>query len=212
LEKWVVRVLNVLNCFRTGSYCAILWDHSESSCSIQQEVTWSTATRCIKECSCRATEQWRSFLWKGLKISVTTKMVPVPFGKTKWKFLSPYPYIILFTTASRTALGLTQPPIQWIPGALSLGVKRLGREADYSPPSSAEVKEWTELYLPFFSLAPQPSLGLGLLHKIRLNFLEASQQFSFLQGRVVSPTPNPHPGGPGLCIIYIPQRQGGYPF
>jgi hypothetical protein len=33
----------------------------------------------------------------------------------------------------------------------------------------------------------------------------------FLQGKVVSPTPNPHPGGPGLCI-YIPQRQGGYPF
>jgi hypothetical protein len=38
-------------------------------------------------------------------------------------------------------------------------------------------------------LAPQPSIGLGLLHKIRLNFLETSQQFSFLQGRVVSPTP-----------------------
>jgi hypothetical protein len=67
------------------------------------------------------------------------------------------------------------------------------------------------LLLPLLSLAPQPSLGLGLLHKIQLNFLEASQQFSFLQGRVVSPTPNPHPGGPGLCI-YIPQRQGGYPF
>jgi hypothetical protein len=61
------------------------------------------------------------------------------------------------------------------------------------------------------SLAPQPNLGLGLLHKIWLNFVEASQQFSFLQGRVVSPMPNPHPGGPGLCI-YIPQRQGGYPF
>jgi hypothetical protein len=30
------------------------------------------------------------------------------------------------------------------------------------------------------SLAPQPSLGLGLLHKIQLNFLEAFQQFSFL--------------------------------
>jgi hypothetical protein len=61
------------------------------------------------------------------------------------------------------------------------------------------------------SSASQPSLGLGLLHKLRLNFMEASQQFSFLQGRVVSPTPNPHLGGPGLCI-YIPQRQGGYPF
>jgi hypothetical protein len=49
--------------------------------------------------------------------------------------------IFLFTTASRTALGPTQPPIQWVPGALSLGVKRLGREADHSPPSSADVKE-----------------------------------------------------------------------
>jgi hypothetical protein len=55
--------------------------------------------------------------------------------------------IFLFTTASRTALGPTQPPIQWVPGALSLGVKRPGREADYSPPSSAEVKECLELYL-----------------------------------------------------------------
>jgi hypothetical protein len=55
--------------------------------------------------------------------------------------------IFLFTTASRTALGPTQPPIQWVPGALSLGVKRSGREADHSPPSSAEVKEFVELYL-----------------------------------------------------------------
>jgi hypothetical protein len=29
---------------------------------------------------------------------------------------------------------------QWLPGVLSLGVKRTGREADYWPPSSAEVK------------------------------------------------------------------------
>jgi hypothetical protein len=46
-----------------------------------------------------------------------------------------------FTTVSRTALGPTQPPIQWVPGALSLGVKQLGCEADHSPPSSAKVKE-----------------------------------------------------------------------
>jgi hypothetical protein len=37
--------------------------------------------------------------------------------------------------------GLTQPPVQWVPGALSLGVKRQGRETDHSLPSSAEVKE-----------------------------------------------------------------------
>jgi hypothetical protein len=47
--------------------------------------------------------------------------------------------IFLFTTASRTALGPTQPPNQWVPGALSLGVKRPGSEADHSPQSSAEV-------------------------------------------------------------------------
>jgi hypothetical protein len=67
-----------------------------------------------------------------------------------------------------------------------------------------------KIYL-LLSLATQPSLGLGLLLKIGLNFLEASQQFSFLQGRVVSPTLKPHPGGPGLCI-HIPQREGRYPF
>jgi hypothetical protein len=35
--------------------------------------------------------------------------------------------------------GPTQPPVQWVPGALSPGVKRQGREADSSSPSSAEV-------------------------------------------------------------------------
>jgi hypothetical protein len=53
--------------------------------------------------------------------------------------------IFLFSTSSRTVLGPTQSPIQWVPGALSLGVKWPGREADHSPPSSAEVKEWVEL-------------------------------------------------------------------
>jgi hypothetical protein len=54
--------------------------------------------------------------------------------------------IFLFTTASRPALGTTQPPIQWVPGALSLRVKRPGGEADHLPPTSAEVKECVELY------------------------------------------------------------------
>jgi hypothetical protein len=47
----------------------------------------------------------------------------------------------LFSTSSRPALGPTQPPIQWVPGALSPGVKRPGREADHPPPTSAEVKK-----------------------------------------------------------------------
>jgi hypothetical protein len=43
----------------------------------------------------------------------------------------------LFAAASRPALG----PSQRVPGTPSLGVKRSGREADHSPPPTAEVKE-----------------------------------------------------------------------
>jgi hypothetical protein len=73
---------------------------------------------------------------------------------------------------SRPALRPTQPPVQWVQGALSLEVKGPGREADHSPPSSAEVKECVELYLQYpnapswrvpwpigcKSFAPQPCL------------------------------------------------------
>jgi len=38
-------------------------------------------------------------------------------------------------------MGPTQPPILWVPRAVSLGVKWPGTEADHSPPSSAEVKD-----------------------------------------------------------------------
>jgi hypothetical protein len=51
--------------------------------------------------------------------------------------------IFLLDTASRPALRPTQRAL----GALSLAVKRPGREADHSPQSSAEVNECVELYL-----------------------------------------------------------------
>jgi hypothetical protein len=57
--------------------------------------------------------------------------------------------LYLFTTQSRPALGPNQPPIQWVPEALFLGVKRTGRVADHSPPSSAEVKNvWSYTFTP----------------------------------------------------------------
>jgi hypothetical protein len=66
--------------------------------------------------------------------------------------------IFIFTTASRTALEPTQPPIQWVSGALSLGVKQPERETDHWPLSSAEVKEFVELYLHSSMRGPIPPL------------------------------------------------------
>jgi hypothetical protein len=84
--------------------------------------------------------------------------------------------------------------------------------------------------LAYFALIRSKHFGEWFLDKISSSFLGSTAQLKpwpppqnpaeflggfskifFLQGRVVSPTPNPHPGGQGLCI-YIPQRQGGYPF
>jgi hypothetical protein len=57
--------------------------------------------------------------------------------------------IFLFTTASRTALVPTQPPLQWVPEALSLAIKRPERESGHSPSSSAEVKNaWNSTSTP----------------------------------------------------------------
>jgi hypothetical protein len=48
--------------------------------------------------------------------------------------------ICLFSTVSKPVLGLTQPLIQWVPWALSPGVKQLGRETDHSPPLVPRLK------------------------------------------------------------------------
>jgi hypothetical protein len=53
----------------------------------------------------------------------------------------------------------TQPPIQRVPGALSPGVKRSGREVDHSPPTSAEVKKmWI-----YTSISPYVFMTLCLI-------------------------------------------------
>jgi hypothetical protein len=57
-----------------------------------------------------------------------------------------------FSVSSRPALWSTQPPIQWVKGTLSQVIERLGREADHSSPTSAEV-EITWGYTPTFPYA-----------------------------------------------------------
>jgi hypothetical protein len=69
--------------------------------------------------------------------SIMRKMLPAGYRKLEIKRL---PFTFRFSIASRPALGPTQSPTEWVPVALSPGVKRPGREANHSPLPSAEVK------------------------------------------------------------------------
>jgi hypothetical protein len=62
----------------------------------------------------------------------------------------------LFSKFSRPDLGSTQPPIQWVPGALSHEVKRQGREAEHSPLAIADVKKmWIYTSTPPYTFMAQ---------------------------------------------------------
>jgi hypothetical protein len=70
--------------------------------------------------------------------------------------------IFLFPTPSRPILGLIQPPIEWIPGALSPGVKRMGCKSDHSPPTSAEAKNaWI-----YTSTSPYAFMATGTTNRL----------------------------------------------
>jgi len=61
--------------------------------------------------------------------------------------------LFLFAIASRTALGLIYPPIQWVPGVITTRVKRAVFEADHSPPYGTEVKiTWSYISIPIIRL------------------------------------------------------------
>jgi hypothetical protein len=82
----------------------------------------------------------------------------------------------LFTAASRTALRPTQPPTEGVPGALSLWVKRPGREANHSPPSSAEVTNaWS------YTSTPQYAFRLWCLVNHSDNFTLYVYLYPFLR-------------------------------
>jgi hypothetical protein len=91
-----------------------------------------------------------------------------------WGFTPGKGRIFLFFTPSKPALGPTQPPIQCVPVALSPGVKWQGHEADYSPPSSAEVK---------YDRAILPLLRTSSWHCAQL--INHSDNFTFLFNKFV---------------------------
>jgi hypothetical protein len=59
----------------------------------------------------------------------------------------------LLAAMSRLALGPAQHPIEWVPGAVTPGAKRPGRETDHSPPFNAKVKNvWNYTSIPTIHL------------------------------------------------------------
>jgi len=75
------------------------------------------------------------FIQSSDQVTSWTDVVWVPLGAGKGFFLPPHPP--------------TQPPNQWILGALSLQVNGPGHEGDHSPPSRTEVKNrWSYISKP----------------------------------------------------------------
>jgi hypothetical protein len=88
---------------------------------------------------------------------LSNKLVLISFVLGTGYQTSPYLICLMYS--------LSKPPIQWVPGALSLGVKRPGREPDHSSPSSAEVKNaWS------YTSTPQYVFMAWCLVKHRGNF------------------------------------------
>jgi hypothetical protein len=94
--------------------------------------------------SCPSYPPWLdrfNYTWRKVQVM---KLLIMQFSPISGHFMSSSPGSVknfLFSKSSTPALGSTQPPIQWVPGVLSPGVKQPGREANHSPPASAEVKK-----------------------------------------------------------------------
>jgi hypothetical protein len=67
----------------------------------------------------------------------------------QWTYFGPWQKAFPFSKTSRPAVGPTQPPIQWLPGSGGGSAFHPGHGADYSFPSSAEVKNaWSYISTP----------------------------------------------------------------
>jgi hypothetical protein len=91
-------------------------------------------------------------------VGIATGYGPVDWGG---RSLSPGRFKnFLLSTSARLALASTQPPIQWVPE-----VKRPGREADHSTPSSALFKK-----MRIYTSTPPYAFTVKCLIKHRDNF------------------------------------------
>jgi hypothetical protein len=79
--------------------------------------------------------------WSNIKCRDSSVGIATGYGLEGRDSISRRGKIFIFSTESTLALGPTQPPIQWVQGEISPGVKRPSRQTDHSPPSRAEIKK-----------------------------------------------------------------------
>jgi hypothetical protein len=82
-----------------------------------------------------------------------------------------------------TAFGVKQPPTQWVPGAVSPGVRRQDRKVDHSPPSNAEVKHaggvfQTYVYTAWCLINPGRILHLPFISKCSVHEFTVLKQLT----------------------------------
>jgi len=92
---------------------------------------------------------WHSSLLHGSVIARSVSLLV--YGVSDWGSIPGKVRELFFATAFKSALRSNQPPIQRVPGALSLGLNWPGNEANHSPPSSVEVKNvWSYISDPSY--------------------------------------------------------------
>jgi hypothetical protein len=145
-SRFLVRDPNNVLCLRPYRSANVPQLSHCFSCLTRRQMTISHQPPPLLFTNCSQSQSQSYFATGGLPpVSSSWRQAP-------WE---PWP-VFLFSNEhfllSRSVLGSTQPPIQWVPGTLSPGVKRQGREADHSPPGSAEVKKvWIYTFTPTYA-------------------------------------------------------------
>jgi hypothetical protein len=78
------------------------------------------------------------FVSKGIDFQVIIIIIIIMMGRSSSPGRAKN---FLFSLLFRPVTVSTQHPSQWVPGALSPGVKQQGPEADYTPPTSSRSRK-----------------------------------------------------------------------
>jgi hypothetical protein len=146
-----------------GTLSHITFEIRKTTVPFKSTLVWDVTSCSLVEhpgyCRANLRSNWVSFMFSANESAHVTLFMNIGYGTDDRGTGIRVPIgsrIFSFPNRPDRLWGSTQSPIQWVPGALSSGVKRAGPEADNSPPVSAKVKKmWMDLYIhsPYASMA-----------------------------------------------------------